>query len=111
MFRILYIDDDIADLVLLCHQLKDDPIEIHWVKSVYDAETLLESNAIKFDLVVSDVCGTSMPFHNKEPLEQIRDLPHKEEIIVTSTIQIPFADCIDKDNVAELIRNKLKEMK
>jgi len=106
--RILVVDDDILEWVILCR--KFPALEIHWQRNVYGAIDMIRTEARRFDLVICDICGTSMGMDD-DPLGEIQELIdlHKK-VWVVSQADIPVGKkmtFVPKDELVEHLREAL----
>ena len=111
MKRILFIDDNIDEWIMLRTELKNYDIEVHWQLSLHTSMDILIHDSSFFDLIVIDFLGTTLPSFDVKSL--LQDIEDKSKIVITSqlnladfdkNLKIPF---IQKPYLVQYIQEKL----
>jgi len=107
--RVLLIDDDCAEAMLLRDQLADTGIEIHWHPYVRYAARDIKEGGLRPDLVLCDFCGTS-PFDGS-PLEELEEGFEGYEVVIVSSVVPSLNDVryplMAKAQVPEMLRARV----
>lgn len=111
MFRILLVDDDVEMLMLLDLQTRSLNVEIHYLPFTASLESILRIRPRYYDLILTDIFGTSIDFTPLE-LTRISTTLNNQNFYLTSSVAPPKTygfKFVIKDDLKVLIGNEVRK--